>query len=441
MDLDGQDGEKRDDIPAPDNECRLGGFRSAWKRLRSALTPRRANKAPKRSSTQVAAQAENSRDIQTPSPSPSPKPPHTSYDASGPSLSQELAEQSRYCIQSKQGAERTTLDHSSPVTAFPDRPRLPQSAASEGNLITCPTNHVLPDRSRPNSDASGITYDSLPPPRTGREVANGQHVTLPNRRDRAASLFGKYGLALDPDSHFSESAAPEEVQSVQRVTKPAKVRVHYHCHKCNMAIGSNGICIQCGHKRCKECGRWPPRRSHSGSRSSRGDRRSLPPPVIPSTRTETLDAWLSNARPSTQCSNRTFSNLFSHNDVLLTRNIRRLCHKCHSPFIWTQTRCQDCNHTLCYACPREPAQTASGSSSPRPATTRIRERVFKKPRIRVRYNCDQCMCVFEEGTKKCSGCGHLRCENCVRWPPRSEPSREPDAAAVEAFRRRMETMP
>lgn len=444
MDLDGQDRDERAHILLDDSEARPSGFRRVWKRLRSSLAPRRAKKAIKRSSTQVAGQVEGSRDIQTPS--PSSRPPRITCGPRNLSQSQDTATKPQEYVEEKQGVEGPPSQQSLPVANLPDRPRLHQTAASEGNLITCPTKHILPERSRPNSEASDITYNSRPRPRTSPAFDNTQQVVLPSRRDRAASLFGKYGLAIDPEGHFSEDVAPEEVQAVQRVNKATKVRVHYHCHKCSMAIGSNGICIQCGHKRCRDCKRWPPRESYSGSCSSKDNRRSIPSLPPPSRRSETLDVWLSSPRPSTQGTNRTFSSLFSHNDTFLTRNIHRLCHRCHSPFIWTETRCQDCNHTICYACPRVSPQiqsepTALGPSGPIPMATRIRERVFKKPRIRVRYNCDQCLSVFKEGSRKCPKCGHLRCESCVRWPPRSEPSREPNAAAIEAFRRRMETMP
>jgi len=156
-------------------------------------------------------------------------------------------------------------------------------------------------------------------------------------------------------------------------------------------------------------------------------------------------------RPSIQ-SSRTLSSLFSGDGVWLTKNVRRLCHQCHSPFIWTETRCQDCNHAMCDQCPRDPpispratppgtAAGPSAGSDSRSVSSRIRERVFKKPRIRVRYNCEVCSTLFDESTKRCGTCGHTRCNNCPRHPPRTQRERAPDPAAVEAFRRRMESMP
>lgn len=45
------------------------------------------------------------------------------------------------------------------------------------------------------------------------------------------------------------------------------------------------------------------------------------------------------------------------------------------------------------------------------------DRVEKKPRMRVRYTCHQCKQTFGR-EKKCSNCSHMRCDVCIRYPPK-----------------------
>ena len=45
-----------------------------------------------------------------------------------------------------------------------------------------------------------------------------------------------------------------------------------------------------------------------------------------------------------------------------------------------------------------------------------RLRVRKKPRMRVRWACDRCMLLLDPESKECVGCGHVRCEDCIREP-------------------------
>ncbi|KFY37890.1 hypothetical protein V494_04597 [Pseudogymnoascus sp. VKM F-4513 (FW-928)] len=54
----------------------------------------------------------------------------------------------------------------------------------------------------------------------------------------------------------------------------------------------------------------------------------------------------------------------------------------------------------------------------KPARTSKQELVLKKPVQRVRRNCHCCGTLFYPPTKTCTECGHIRCTDCPRDPPK-----------------------
>ncbi|OBT42587.1 hypothetical protein VE00_07109 [Pseudogymnoascus sp. WSF 3629] len=54
----------------------------------------------------------------------------------------------------------------------------------------------------------------------------------------------------------------------------------------------------------------------------------------------------------------------------------------------------------------------------KPARTSKQELVHKKPVQRVRRNCHCCGTLFYPPTKTCTECGHIRCTDCPRDPPK-----------------------
>ncbi|KAF3354503.1 hypothetical protein HYQ45_008715 [Verticillium longisporum] len=46
--------------------------------------------------------------------------------------------------------------------------------------------------------------------------------------------------------------------------------------------------------------------------------------------------------------------------------------------------------------------------------------VHKKPRQRIRRTCHECQGLFIGGSKECAKCGHIRCTDCPRDPPKKD---------------------
>ncbi|KAF2659141.1 hypothetical protein K491DRAFT_689507, partial [Lophiostoma macrostomum CBS 122681] len=244
-----------------------------------------------------------------------------------------------------------------------------------------------------------------PPAATAQEPVTQEINRGALQQERARALFAKYNLTLESHEWISTAAQPI---SVQRVEKPIRMRIHRTCHHCGNTFGAEKACAKCEHKRCKKCPRYPKKRVP-------GERGKEP---------ETEDT------PKKKKKLLTVTNKAGQDRVYqpARQRVRRTCHKCQALFIPpTATTCEQCQHTRCTKCPREPAKLAKfpngypGDAAPdsdtevEPDLEQVR-RIWRKPRTRVRWECEECHSLFIEGSPLCPGCGHERCEKCTRMP-------------------------
>jgi hypothetical protein len=224
------------------------------------------------------------------------------------------------------------------------------------------------------------------------------------QQERARALFAKYGLTLETHEWIS---APAPVPAVERVEKSIRMRVHRSCHHCGTIYGSEKVCLQCEHTRCKKCPRYPRKKL------SAGKEKEVNASVEPPKRKRVL--LVTNS-----------GNELAHQHP--KQRIRRSCHKCETVFVpSTATICEQCRHIRCTKCPREPAKLqkwpagysgdleADSDSEVEKQLEKFR-RTWRKPRQRVRWECEQCHGAFINGKPQCPGCGHERCDKCTRSP-------------------------
>lgn len=57
-------------------------------------------------------------------------------------------------------------------------------------------------------------------------------------------------------------------------------------------------------------------------------------------------------------------------------------------------------------------------------------------RVHVRWTCHQCSKTFRDLSRRCEGCGHDRCDECPRQPPKREKAKL-DPEAVRKIDERM----
>ncbi|KAI9045282.1 uncharacterized protein KD926_009696 [Aspergillus affinis] len=179
---------------------------------------------------------------------------------------------------------------------------------------------------------------------------------------RTRALFAKHGLSLADDDDWKPTDT-----SVERVAKPIRMRVRRSCHRCQTPFGSDRVCVNCQHTRCKSCPRHPsPRRKED---------------------------------PETA-----FRNLMAQKGKGVAGN---------APVPQQQ-----------HGNPSRPKQINDGNRNEYvlriPSRTGGQDLVRKPVMQRVRRTCHRCDKLFVAGSKQCSGCDHVRCKKCPRDPPKPD---------------------
>lgn len=138
-------------------------------------------------------------------------------------------------------------------------------------------------------------------------------------------------------------------------------------------------------------------------------------------------------------------------DKPIRMRARRVCHKCNTMFA-VKNECPKCRHTRCDKCPRYPSKESEADflinlgemeavvkancENPailadffwgdqqielkRPSKTGGQDLVHRRPRQRVRRTCHECETLFAPGSRNCEYCGHVRCTDCPRDPPKKD---------------------
>lgn len=261
------------------------------------------------------------------------------------------------------------------------------------------------------------------------------------QQERARALFAQYGLTLESHEWISMTTPPVYAQRVER---PIRMRVHRTCHHCGTQYGANKVCLKCEHKRCKKCPRYPKRRT-AGEKEQREKDKEAQGGVTAEAVQKTKKLLAMTTKGGDERIYRP-----------VKQRVRRSCHECQTLFVPPSAPvCANCQHVRCTKCPRDPsklekwphgypgdAPAGSDSEAERPVEAR---RIWRKPRMRVRWRCEGCSSFFIEGKPRCPGCGHERCEKCTREPMKKahkEPQFDPEVLrAVEEKLRALEVDP
>lgn len=165
------------------------------------------------------------------------------------------------------------------------------------------------------------------------------------------------------------------------------MRIRYWCHHCNTQYVNSRVCSQCSHQRCNRCVRHPPRRATPRVRLADASRIS-----------NALS--LENLRTLSRAEATSTSHYMPMPPMNQThpnggyRSVPRV-----EAFAVSQ---------------QESLQNGTGPERPDPTPSRI----TKPSRMRVHHICHECQRMFSHGESVCSACGHERCPDCPRDPPR-----------------------
>ncbi|KAM3424289.1 hypothetical protein BST61_g11174 [Cercospora zeina] len=223
-------------------------------------------------------------------------------------------------------------------------------------------------------------------------------------REKARSLFAQHGFDYQLRTWRALERPPSKIR---RVDKPIRLRVHYTCHECTRQFGLESTCMECGHHRCRECLRNPPKKARqvpdSPRRSMQEDRAS--PVAGPSTAPHVAES--ARRQPDMLPASLELDDEYSNEDLPLDHDL--------SMYIRSRAALQ----TLWkpQSRPRQKHAYSASATSPDDEAPMVRavQRVYRKPRQRVRYTCEQCSTMFVD-RNQCSRCGHERCDDCVRQP-------------------------
>lgn len=324
--------------------------------------------------------------------------------------------------------EETAATASAPVE---ERVEVQEAVKQDESAVTEPK-ALVPSES---------TADSLLVPDDGVEEdlsANEEPLTpayssrMGVNEDRAKALSERYGLKYRPRTPAqASSSAP--TSKIRRVEKPLRIRIHWTCHECERQFGHDRACLHCGHRRCRDCLRSPPKKVKAileeAAQAQIAEERTtankeqilaaISPNTVAAPARDTgleVDEKEESEPPQYVMEQRPRSGI-----KLALRSkaptMRRTCHECLTPFASNSAvECGDCGHQRCSACPmRSIKSTDEGEIPFEPTMVATVQRVYRKPRQRVRWMCDRCEAIFTDG-QRCESCDHQRCEACVRSP-------------------------
>lgn len=246
--------------------------------------------------------------------------------------------------------------------------------------------------------------------------------------NKVMDLYPRYGL-LYRSPYFADrhrKSHQEPPTRLRRVERPIRLRVHWTCHECNTRFGMENLCPDCGHRKCVLCSRHPPRgmkdvldngrymaeqselsrQESMSSVEAFGNPSTNSMPILSAMPSPSLDRFRDIDAGGE-------SGLSSPDYTFYTRPSAAVC--MFEP---------DCRHVRCeqyFQSNLEPDERKQGlarlrrlSKGELPTIKAVR-RVYRKPRQRVRYTCEQCATKFVEGDR-CRECGHDRCNDCIREP-------------------------
>ena len=153
------------------------------------------------------------------------------------------------------------------------------------------------------------------------------------QEEKAKLLFAKYGLTLEP----GEWTTPT-MNGAPRVEKSVRMRIHRTCHRCQTSFGSDRICSNCQHTRCKKCPRSPKPKVPKGKGFYAGG-------IL-------IDGDKQKAGEAITMPHRSTGKEMARK--VPTQRVRRTCHECQTLFAGKTKDCPNCSHKRCPKCPRDP---------------------------------------------------------------------------------------
>lgn len=170
--------------------------------------------------------------------------------------------------------------------------------------------------------------------------------------DRFEQFPRSFGLfELDPSDCYQMEG------HVFRVNKSTRMRVQRQCHQCGSDLSKTGLCEPCDHNYCRQCTRYPPKRTEAEIFASRERKseilkeRSANPKIWPEPNFDP-HAPVVVRRPARPEQELVYKKV--------RQRVRRTCCQCLEAdgteviFHNGGRDCSKCQHVRCTDCPRDP---------------------------------------------------------------------------------------
>ncbi len=154
-----------------------------------------------------------------------------------------------------------------------------------------------------------------------------------SQEQKAKAMFAKYGLTLEPGEWTTSVTA-----GTPRVERQVRLRIHRTCHRCDTTFGSEKLCRNCDHTRCKKCPGHPKFKAAKGKGIAAG--------FI------AVDASHTSNDGASTMPHRSSGKEVTRKKP--TQRVRRTCHECQTLFVGKAIQCENCKHKRCAKCPRDP---------------------------------------------------------------------------------------
>lgn len=200
---------------------------------------------------------------------------------------------------------------------------------------------VLPGTLKvPEVDDSNLSSDGERIPRS--QIYNDRFQQFP----KSLGLF-----EMDPSECYQMEG------HVFRVNKTARMRVHRQCHQCAGDISQTGQCENCSHNFCRQCTRYPPKRTEAEIVANRERKaevlkeKSANPKIWPEPNFDP-QAPIVVRRPARPEQELVYKKV--------RQRVRRTCCQCleaHGAEVIFHSGgrdCPKCQHVRCTDCPRDP---------------------------------------------------------------------------------------
>ncbi|KAH0290206.1 hypothetical protein M436DRAFT_74250 [Aureobasidium namibiae CBS 147.97] len=266
-------------------------------------------------------------------------------------------------------------------------------------------------------------------------------------QERAQKLRDRYGMNIAGSDRSTFPA------TARRVQKSARMRTHRSCHECGVDFGHGIHCRACHHRLCGECPRTPGR----GIKEAMAQAREYPFHVVSEESSTSPDLLMAEAPTAGSDQLDIFDNNMASSSKQISKPLTSLdpivAEDSFLPMLEVDDDISDfvpvrIAHNSRHGKDKQINNTSPRSSRHEPySISTIRDpilrapagvqRIYRKPRQRVRYTCHECTTPFQSHSCTCDKCAHERCLECRDRPSHKPHKSRPDPRLVEAVNQRL----